>query len=293
MNQKSLKDRMIDVFLAFWVGVVAFLCVIPMWHVIMASFSDTVLLSRHSGLVWLPLGSPQLGGYQMIFQYPLFFKSYLNTIFYVTVGTVLNMALTIMGGYALSVKNVFFNRAISMIIVFTMYFGGGLIPFFLTVKNLGMLDSWLSLILPSALSAYNLIVMRTAFAATPDSLRESAMIDGAGHFTILYKIYAPVNKATLAVLVLFYAVGHWNSWFNASIFLRKRELYPLQLVMREILIQNDITMMTSSSSVGAAKEYQRLIKYAAIVVSTLPIMCIYPFIQKYFVKGVMIGSIKG
>jgi len=177
-------------------------------------------------------------------------------------------------------------------IVFTMYFQGGTIPFYLTVKAVGLDGSIWSLIFPTAMSTFNLIVMRTAMAAVPDSLPESAQMDGASHTRILFTIMIPLTQATLAVILLYYAVTNWNSWFNAMIFLREKRLYPLQLILREILIQDDTSMMTAGSGddLGMISE---TIKYATIVVATVPILCVYPFLQRYFVKGVMIGAVKG
>jgi putative aldouronate transport system permease protein len=180
-----------------------------------------------------------------------------------------------------------------IMIVVTMYFNGGLIPFYLTVKALHLDNSYLALIFPVAINTFNLIIMRTSFASIPDSLEESARIDGASHFNILFRIIIPLSKATIAVMILYYSVGHWNSWFNAMIFIRKRELFPLQLILREILIQNDTSNMSIGVDAMDRESVAESIKYAIIIVATLPILTIYPFLQKYFVKGVMIGAVKG
>ena len=172
-----------------------------------------------------------------------------------------------------------------------MFFSGGMIPFYFAVKNLGLDGSLWALIFPSAINTFNLIIMRVSFASIPDSLEESARMDGAGHLTMLFRIVLPVSKATLAVICLYYAVSHWNAWFHAMLFLNDREKYPLQLILREILIQNDTSsMVTESAEQGYIGE---TIKYAVIVIATVPILCIYPFLQKYFAKGVMIGAVKG
>ena len=182
-------------------------------------------------------------------------------------------------------------------IVFTMYFSGGLIPTYLNIRDLGMLDSLWSLIIPGAISTYNMIVLRTGFASVPESLEESAKIDGASNIRILWQIIIPLSKASLAVICLYYAVGHWNSWFNAMIYLNRRELFPLQLILREILINNDTSSMVNDVTVqggaGEASFVSETVKYAVIIVSTVPILCLYPFIQKYFTKGVMVGAVKG
>ena len=176
---------------------------------------------------------------------------------------------------------------------FTMMFNGGMIPFYMVVRNLGMLDTRWALIIPGCVNVFNIIIMRTSMAEIPDSLEEAARIDGAGNMTIMMKIVVPLSKATIAVVVLFYAVGQWNSSFNASIFLQDRSLYPLQLILRDILIQNDSSQMNRSDLENNMAIYKDLIKYCTTVIATLPILCIYPFVQKYFVKGVMIGSVKG
>ena len=181
----------------------------------------------------------------------------------------------------------------SLPIVLTMYFSGGLIPFFLTVRSLKLDNTLWALIIPTAISTFNMIIMRTAFASVPDSLEESAKLDGAGHIRILVKIMVPLVFPTIAVLILYYSVGHWNSWFNAMVFLRDRSKYPLQLILREILIQNSMENMTMGVEMDDKEMISETIKYAVIIVSTLPILCLYPFIQKYFVKGVMIGAVKG
>jgi putative aldouronate transport system permease protein len=177
-----------------------------------------------------------------------------------------------------------------MFIVFTMYFSGGLIPFYFTVKEMGLDGTRWALIIPTAVNAFNLIILRTGFAAIPVSLEESARIDGANDYTILFRIIMPLSLPVLSVITLYYMVGHWNAWFNAMLFVRDRKLYPLQLLLREILIQEDTNSMTVFTD--KQKAFGETIKYAVIIVSTLPILCLYPFLQKYFVKGVMIGAIK-
>lgn len=270
-------------------GILSFLCLYPMLHVIFASVSDPMQLMRHSGVLLHPLGF-SAEGYKVVFQNPNIPASYLNTILYVTTGVSINIILTTMGAYALSRKGYMFKRSITFLIIFTMYFSGGMIPNFLLVKQLGLYNSIWALVLPGAISVWNMIVMKTSFQAIPLSLEESARIDGANDFVILWKIFLPVSKATIAVMLLFYAVGHWNSWFNAMIYLRDRSKYPLQLIMREILISN-----SSSGNVIEDADtlfLQEVIKYATIVISTVPILCIYPFVQKYFMTGVMMGSLK-
>lgn len=267
-----------------------FITLYPFWHVLMASISDGARLMSHSGALFLPLGFSTLA-YEMLFKNPMILISYRNTIFVVVVGVALNIFMTSLGAYFLSRKDVFWKKYIMIGIVFTMFFSGGLIPFYFTVKGLHLDNTLLALIIPGAVSTFNLIIMRTAFIAIPDSLEESARLDGANHITILFRIILPLSGPTLAVMVLYYGVGHWNAWFNAMIFLRKRELFPLQLILREILISNTV----NDNIIGNddAVKISEIIKYAIIIVATVPVLTIYPFLQKYFAKGVMVGAVKG
>ncbi len=263
----------------------------PLWHCLMASFSDPAKLMRHvGGLLW-PDGF-SLKGYEAVLKNRNIGIGYMNTLFYVGVGTSLSMLLTIIGAYALTRQGLMLKKPIMVLIVLTMYLGGGMIPDFLIIRDLGLYDSRWSVILLTSITTYNLMVMRTAFLQIPHSLEESAMLDGANDFVILFRILLPVTKATIAVVTLFYAVGRWNAWFNASIFLRDREKYPLQLFLREILISSTVTGDEGSAEDGVYY-LSELLKYCTIIVSTVPILCIYPFVQKYFVTGVMLGSVKG
>lgn len=180
-----------------------------------------------------------------------------------------------------------------MLITITMFFSGGMIPTYLLVEKLGLVDTRWALIIPGLVNAYNLIIMRTAFAGVPDALEESAKIEGANDFQIMWKIYIPVSKATFAVIVLYYAVSHWNGWFSAVLYLRTRSLYPLQILLREILIEKSLDSMMGDINMEDLDMISDTIKYATVIISSLPIMLLYPFLQKYFVKGVMIGSVKG
>jgi putative aldouronate transport system permease protein len=205
------------------------------------------------------------------------------------------MIVTVLGAYTLSRKGPFWNRPIMLMIIFTMYFQGGLIPFYIMVKNMGLLDSQWSIVLPVMVSTWNLIILRTSFSGVPESLMESAQIDGASELRIIWQIVVPCTQATVAVIILFYAVGFWNMWFNPSIFLTDRTKWPVILVLRDILIKNDTNSMTQVSAIGQTTQeaYRTLVKYCTIIVATVPILVIYPFVQKYFVGGIMIGSVKG
>jgi putative aldouronate transport system permease protein len=293
-HKKSIGEHIFDTSNYIILTILALACLYPMLYILFASLSKPILLLKHTGLLYKPLGFT-LAGYKIVLGNPNIASGYFNTIIYVVCGTAVNILLTSMGAYVLSRKNIMIKKAMMIMIVITMYFGGGIIPLFLLVKELGMYNSRLALIIPSAIASYNLIVMKTSFQAIPDSLDESAKIDGANDFIILFKIILPVAKATVAVMVLFYAVGHWNGWFRAMIFLRDRSKFPLQLLLREILLANQ----QGGTIEGVAIENEEfalmdeLIKYCTIIVATVPILFIYPFCQKYFMKGVMLGSIKG
>jgi putative aldouronate transport system permease protein len=264
----------------------------PFYFVVVASFSDPGELQRHTGLLLAPVGDITFSAYELVFRNPLVSSGYLNTLFVLAVGVPINLIMTIMGAYFLSLKNVMFKKYIMVFILFTMYFSGGMIPAYLNIKELHLLDSIWSLIIPGAVSTFNIIILRTAFDGIPDSLTEAARMDGASHFTIMWKVMVPLSRATLAVLALYYGVGHWNSWFSASIYLRTPTKYPLQLVLRNILLANQSDSMTGSVGLDEESQLANLIKYALIVISTVPILTIYPFLQKYFTKGVMVGAVK-
>lgn len=292
MVKRSKGEKRFAVFNAIFLSFLMIITIYPIIHVLFASFSNSDLLMAHRGFLLKPLGFTT-AAYKMVFKNPMIVRGYLNTIFIVVVGVVLNIFMTSITAYVLSRKSFLWKNPIMFFIVFTMFFNGGLIPFYFTVKQFHLDNSYWALIVPGAISTFNLIIMRTSFAAIPDSLEESARIDGASHFTILWKIVMPLSKPVIAVMVLYYAVAHWNSWFNAMIFLKKRDLYPLQLILREVLIQNDTSSMTVGVGSMDQESIGEAIKYAVIIVATLPILCVYPFLQKYFVKGVMIGAIKG
>ncbi len=287
-----------DVFNVFNIIIMIALMIVtlyPLLYVVFASFSDAGRFLAHSGVLWHPLGFSTLA-YERAFQHPSILSGYANTIFIVIVGTFLSVVFTAIGAYFLSRKNVLLKRPISFLIMFTMFFNGGLIPTYFVIKEFagGLIFNTLwVLIIPTLISTYNMVVMRSGFDSIPDSLEESARIDGAGHMTILFKIVLPLAKATVAVIVLYYGVGIWNAWFNASIYINDNDKYPLQLVLRQILLINDTSNMTFGVDSGDQMAISETIKYAVIVIATLPILCVYPFLQKYFVKGVMIGAVKG
>lgn len=293
--KKSVGYRIFSVlnYLLF-VGVIL-VCLLPVIHVVFASLSDPSWVIAQKGLIWHIKGF-NLNGYKLVFQNRTLLISYLNTFLYVFSATAIGTLITVLAAYALSRKEFLLGNTIMFFITFTMLFSGGIIPLYLVVTNvLGWHDSRWAVILPSCVSAFNLIIVRTAIKNVPQSLEEAARIDGAGSFIILFKIILPLVKPTLATIILYYAVGHWNSWFQASIFLTTRDKFPLQLVLKEILISGDVssnTLISSTDFAGDTILYKQIIKYCTIILSSAPVFVFYPFIQKYFESGVMIGAIK-
>jgi len=292
--KKNKADIIFDIFNSGFMLLIIFVCIYPLLYVLFASFSDSYRLSIHQGIIFFPLGF-NIKGYEMVFENPAIRTGYINTFIILILGTALNLLMTSLGAYVLSRKKIKWVKYLMMIIVFTMFFSGGIIPFYLLVNNLGMYNTRSALIIPVAINSFNLIILRTSFISLPDSIEESAKIEGANDITILFRIIVPLSSAVMAVMALYYGVAHWNAWFNAMIFLNKRELFPLQLILREILILNTTQSMsmTMDSSDSFNDINRILIQYCTIIVATVPILFIYPFLQRYFVKGVMIGSIKG
>lgn len=292
--KKTKGDMIADFIINLVLIAITIICFYPMWYAFCASISDPLELMKNTGILLKPLGF-SLDGYKVVLNNPNIPVGYINTIVYVVAGTALNMILTTMGAYALSRKGYMLKKFFTIAIIFTMYFSGGLIPNYLLIKNLGLLDSRLAIILPVAIGTWNLIVMKTVFQNLPASLEESAIIDGANDFVVLFRIFIPISKATMAVMVLFYSVGHWNAWYNAMVYLQDRNLFPLQLILREVLISNsDVGNVAAGVASGGDSFFylDELVRYATIIISTVPILCVYPFVQKYFIKGVMMGSLK-
>lgn len=294
MNKKySTGQRVFNVFNVAFMLVLVTIMFYPVWYVLVASFTSSDVLMTHNGILLWPKNF-SINSYKLMMKNPMIVRGYLNSIFIVVVGVTLNLVFTTLTAYVLSRKNVFWNKYITMMIIVTMFFSGGLIPTYLLVTSLNLNNSYWALFLPVLINTHNMIIMRTSFSALPDSLIESAFLDGAGHWRSLVSIVVPLSKPVLSVMVLYYAVSSWNSWFDASIYLKDREKFPLQLILREILIYSDTSSMAAGS--GDASDLMSIsesIKYAVIVFATAPILCVYPFLQKYFVKGVMIGSVKG
>ena len=290
---RSRADKAFDI-LDYVLLTIAFLLVAyPLYFVIIASVSDPIAV--YEGRVILYPIRPTLEGYARIFSYESLFVGYRNTLIYTLIGTSVNVILTITAGYALSRKELVGRNVMMMGVMFTMIFSGGMIPNYLLVRSLGLYNTMWALILPGAVSTWNLIVARTFFQQTiPDELREAADLDGCGDTSFFLRVVLPLSSSIIAVMILFYAVSHWNSYYNALIYLSSTSKYPLQLVLRNILIVNTLDDMVNDVSTQAAQQRMGdLIKYGMIIVSSLPLLILYPFLQKYFVQGVMIGAIKG
>lgn len=287
----SISRKVFNLFNTVLMLVIGLLCIYPFLYVVFASFSDANQFFKFNGFLIAPKGF-SLAAYQEVLKHGEIIRGYANTLFVVFVGTALNIILTSMGAYFLSRKDIMLKKPIMIMILLTMYISGGMIPSYLNVRSLGLYQSYWSLILPGAVSTMNLIIMRTAFEGIPDSLEEAARVDGANHFTILFRIILPLSKATVAVMILYYGLAHWNDWFNPMIYLQGApEKYPLQLILRNMLIDNQ--SLDSASGGNDQFLIYETMKYAIIVVSTLPMLIFYPFVQKYFDKGVMIGGVKG
>lgn len=269
----------------------ALITLYPFCYVLFASLSDPVEFMTYKGILLHPL-SITWESYKSVLNNPNILTGYRNTLFIVVVGTAINVILTSMGAYFLSRKGPLLKKPIMLLILLTMFINGGMIPNYLLVQQIGMYNSLWSLIWPGAISTYNMVIMRTAFQSIPDSLEESARIDGANDWVILFKLILPLSLPTMAVIGLYYAVGHWNSWFKANLYLADRKLFPLQLILRNIVVNSEVDDMTVGIGTGQSYAMSFTIKYATVIVATVPILLVYPFIQKYFVKGVMIGSLK-
>lgn len=295
MEKDSLGDKLFGIINAAVLTLVLIAVLYPLWFVLIASISDAAAVL--TGKVWLWPKDLTLAGYEIVLQNRELLNSYGNTVLYTVAGTAINLVLTVMAAYPISRRDFKGRNALMVFIVFTMFFNGGMIPTYLLVKDLGMINTLWALVIPNAVSVWNIIIIRTFFQQSlPYEIQEAAQIDGCSDIHILLRIVLPLSKPILAVMVLFYAVGHWNAFFNALIYLTDRDLYPLQLILREILIQGQMaSMMESGDTTGMARRIMEAesIKYAVVIIANLPVLLLYPFLQKYFVKGVLIGSLKG
>ena len=293
-GKAPLGDKIFILLIYILLTAIMLVVFLPLVYIVSASFSDPQAVISNE--VWFLPVRPTLRGYEAVFKNRNILTGFANSFFYMIVGTLVNIVMTVMCAYPLSRKEFTARNKVAMIFVFTMYFSGGLIPTYMLVNSLGLVNTRLAMIIPSAMSTYNMIICRTYFVnSIPDELYEAGQLDGCTPFKYLIKVVVPLSKPILAVLVLYYGVAKWNSYFDAMIYLKNQTLVPLQIVLRDILILNqvDYTMISDASAIAAQRGLTDLLKYSTIVVASLPVLCIYPFVQKYFVKGVMIGSVKG
>lgn len=296
--KESRADKAFDITLFIILTLILIIVAYPLYFVIIASISDPQAVSG-GDVTFLPVGF-SLDGYAEVFKDTRVMRSFVNSIFYTTVGTCINLIVTIPTAYTLSRRQFAGKKFVTFFYMVTMFVSGGMIPTYLVVKNMQMLDTMWSLIVPGAMSVYNMIVARTFFESSlPEELFEAATVDGCGHTKFFFKIALPLSKAIIAIMVLYYGIGHWNNYFSALLYMKTEDKYPLQLVLRSILISNEanLSMAVTTPEMQAALQEQQalvdLMKYSLIIVSSIPVMILYPFIQKHFVKGVMIGSVKG
>ncbi|MDP4152547.1 MAG: carbohydrate ABC transporter permease [Bacillota bacterium] len=290
--KQTAADRTFDIINVTLLTIVLLIVLYPLVYVISASISDPMLVLQ--GKVTLFPKRLTLSAYKMVFKDDSIMNGYKNTIFYTVLGTICNLIMTIMCAYPLSRKDLAARQQITFFISFTMFFSGGMVPTYLVIQKLGLLNNYWSLILPGLISVWNMLIMKNYFQSSiPYELQEAAKIDGCSNIGILIKLVMPLSVPIVAVMVMYYGVGHWNEYFNAMIYLNNEKLYPLQLVLRGILIQNDMSNMTNESSMVDQQLLAESIKYAVIIVSSIPVLMLYPLLQRYFVKGVMVGAIKG
>ncbi len=291
----TFSDRMFNAINIIIMTAIIICIIYPLYFVVVASFSDPLSISNGGLMLWPERWS--IEGYKKIFSYSPIWRSYWNTIVYTSLGTIINLVVTLPCAFALSQKKLAGRTPIMLLFSFTMFFGGGMVPTYILISNLHMIDTVWALVLPGAASVWNIIVTRSFMQnSIPTELRDAASIDGSNDLQYFFHIVIPCSKAIIAVIALFYALGHWNNYFNALIYLNKESLYPLQLVMRNLIIQNDISSQMLGSGYAAIAERSMIaeqLKYGVIIVASLPMMLAYPFVSKYLEDGVMIGSIKG
>lgn len=281
------------IFNTLFLLIISFLCLMPLLHVLFSSLSDPDWLNTKSGVVWYPHGL-NVVGYDLVFQNTELVRGFFNSMLYVLLHLLIGLTLALTGGYVLAKQNLLWKNVIMMIISFTMLFNGGMVPTYLNLMRLGMLDTIWAVVVPGSLSVMNLILIREGFKTVPESLLESARLDGANEYRILWSISLPLIKASVATVSLYLVIGMWNSWFPAAMYLSDRTKYPMQLILREILIvnQNAVSNEAMLAEDGVDK-YRDLVKYSTIIVSSLPMLLVYPFIMKYFKSGVRVGAVKG
>ena len=286
------QDRILNVFLYVFLAIFLILCAYPVYFVLIASFSNATVVNSGKLMLW-PEGFHLLG-YKFVFSDVRILIGYKNTLIYTVGGTVLGLFVSLLAGYSLSRSDLPGRKVLMALMVFTMYFGGGLIPTYITIKNMGLVDTRALMIILGSVSVYNIILIRTFFQSNlPTELQEAAFIDGCTNTRFFFQFAMPLSSAIIAVIALYLAVGYWNSYFNALIYINSNAKKPLTLFIRELLLSQKTNDVADGELASDFKRMAQVVKYAVIVVATAPIMCMYPFLQKYFVKGVMIGSLKG
>ena len=291
----SRGQKAFNVFNITFMALLMIVTLYPFYYVICASFSSSTYLQVHRGFLIAPVKAT-IGAYRKTFNHALILSGFGNIFKIMIIALPINLLVTIIAAYFMSQRGMMFKGPIVFLMMFTMFFGGGLIPSYLNIKQLGLYNTLWALIVPGCLSIYNAIIMKTAMEAVPESLSESAYMDGANDLVVLFRILVPLIIPTLAVILLYYGVGHWNSWFPATIYLEDNTKLPIQAVLRSIVIENEMLLGGATEVIEGetyANDYTETIKYAVIVISTIPILCVYPFLQRFFVKGVMIGAVKG
>lgn len=291
MIKKTKGERIFNVFNVIFMLIVAFLTLYPFYYVAIASLSKSSDFMMYSGFLYKPLGF-NVEAYRIVFRDSRILRGFLNTLIILVTRVSLAMLLTIIGAYVLSRKNARLVPKLMFLVIVTMFFSGGMIPIYLNVRSLGLDNTMAALVLPSVINTFNLIIMRNAFEAIPRDIEEAAAIDGAGSVNTLFTIMLPLVVPTVMVVLLYYAVEVWNSWFDAMLYIRKKTLYPLQLILREILINNNTNGMNNNGG-SDMETMAETVQYAVMMVATVPILIVYPFLQKYFVNGVMVGAVKG
>lgn len=292
-KKKQGNDKVFNIVNGLIMVIVCIFIAYPLWYVLVASFTDPAVVN--SGKLLILPEKIFLGGYRKILEYKPIWTGYLNTIKYTVVGTGVSIAITVPCAYALSRKDLAGRKILSILFTFTMFFNGGIIPLYLVINKIGIYDTIFAMILPSAVSVYNLIVCRSFFDANvPDELVEASKLDGCNDFDVFFRIVLPISSTIIAVMVLFYATSIWNSFMNALMFMGDQSKMPLQVILRNLILSNQASSVLSAGTemIDRMKLAEQL-KYGVIVVSALPLLVVYPFVQKYFAKGVMIGAVKG
>lgn len=293
IREGGFSRKLFVVFNYAFLFLMMFVTLYPVWLTFITSISNGLDVMK-GGVTWLPINAT-LATYEKIFRGELFMYMR-NSVFYTVLGTFINLLLSSLCAYPLSRKTFSGRKFFTTMVTITLFFSGGMIPMYMVVKQYGLLNTIWSLVLPGAISTYNMIIIRTSFQAIPDSLVESAQLDGANDIIVLFRIIIPLSKATLATMLLFYAVSHWNSYFDAMLYISRKELQPLQILLRNLLVagvSSEETLAATASGAASFAVTDRTMRAGTIVVATLPILIVYPFVQRFFVKGVMIGSVKG